>query len=87
MSHFVRLQWIGRVTYYVGWIALACGALVQFGLAIPVFVAIGVNKKNLFEVCVVAFLSCMASELRAIAMVRSQAPTEMPTVVKKQAAA
>ena len=87
MSHFVRLQWIARVTYYVGWIALACGALVQFGQATPVFVALGVNKRNLFELCVVAFLICMASELRALALVRSQAPTEMPTVAKKQAAA
>ena len=73
--------------YYVGWIALPCGTLVEFGLARLAFLAIGINKRNLFELCVVAFLICMASELRALAMVRSQVPTEMPTVIKKQAAA
>ena len=29
MSHIIRLQLIGRVTYYVGWIALVFGSLVH----------------------------------------------------------
>ena len=87
MRHFVRLQLIGRVTYYVGWIALACGGLVHFNLAGEVFAAMSINKRNLFELSVTCFLVCMASELRALSLVRNQGPTELPAVIKKQAAA
>ncbi|HEV2716689.1 MAG TPA: hypothetical protein VGU64_15615 [Terriglobales bacterium] len=68
MGHFVRLQLIGRVTYYVGWIALVCGGLVHFEIARALFAALSVNKRNLFELSVVCFLICMASELRALAL-------------------
>lgn len=33
MGHVARLQLVGRVTYYVGWIALVCGALVHVNVA------------------------------------------------------
>lgn len=39
MSHFVLLQLIGRVTYYVGWITLVCGGLVHLGVANALFLA------------------------------------------------
>jgi len=87
MGHFIRLQLIGRVTYYIGWVSLACGGLVHFNFAREVFVAMSINKRNLFELSVMCFLVCMASELRAISLVRSQGVTEMPTIAKRQAAA
>jgi hypothetical protein len=87
MTHFVRLQLIGRVTYYAGWIALLCGGLVHFNFAREVFVVLSINKRNLFEISVMCFLVCMASELRALSLVRNQGVTEMPNIVKRQAAA
>jgi hypothetical protein len=87
MGHFVRLQLIGRVTYYFGWIALLCGGLVHFNIARALFVTMHVNKRNLFELSVVCFLICMASELRALALGKSEVFKEGPTVVKSQAAA
>ena len=68
MDHVNRLQLIGRVTYYVGWIALLCGGLSHFNIARAVFMAMNLTKRNLFEVSVVCFLICIASELRAHAL-------------------
>lgn len=65
MSHAIRLQFIGKITYYIGWIALACGGLLQLNLARTLFLAANLTKRNLFEVSVVCFLICIASELRA----------------------
>jgi hypothetical protein len=65
MSHVIRLQLIGRVTYYVGWIALVCGGLLHLNIAKTLFLAADLSKRNLFEVSVVCFLICIASELRA----------------------
>jgi hypothetical protein len=65
MSHVVRLQWIGKVTYYAGWVALVCGGLVHLNIATTVFLAMNLTKRNLFEVSVVCFLICIASVLRA----------------------
>jgi hypothetical protein len=65
MSHITRLQGIGRVTYYVGWIALACGGLVHLHIATNLFLAMSLSKRNLFEVSVMCFLICIASEFRA----------------------
>jgi len=81
MGHFARLQLIARVTYYVGWIALLCGGLLHLNIARNLFLAINVSKRNLFEVGVMCFLICIASELRA----RDVAGREMPGVVKKAA--
>ena len=65
MSHFARLQLIGRVTYYVGWLALLCGGLAHFSVGKGLFLSIGLSQRNLFELSVVSFLICIASELRA----------------------
>jgi hypothetical protein len=65
MSHAVRLHLIARVTYYVGWIALLCGGLLQLNIARSVFLVLNLTKRNLFEASVVCFLICIASELRA----------------------
>jgi len=81
MDHFTRLHWIGRITYYIGWIALLCGGLLHLNIARNLFLAINVSKRNLFEVGVMCFLICIASELRA----RDVAGREMPGVVKKAA--
>ena len=83
MDHVARLQLVGRVTYYLGWIALLCGGLVHMNVGRSLFAAIDLSQRNLFEVSVVSFVICIASALRALV------PTakEMPTVVKTPAAA
>jgi len=83
MGHFARLQLVGRITYYVGWIALICGGFVHINVGKVLFFNIGLSQRNLFEVSVVCFLICAASELRALA----GAGNEASTAVKKQVAA
>ncbi len=68
MDHVNRLQLIGRVTYYFGWIALLCGGLSHLNIASTLFLTVHLTKRNLFEVSVVCFLICIASELRAHAL-------------------
>jgi hypothetical protein len=65
MSHVIRLQLIGRVTYYVGWIALVGGGLFHLNIASKLFSAMTLTPRNLLEASVVGFLICIASELRA----------------------
>jgi len=83
MGHLARLQLVGRVTYYLGWISLICGALLHLGIGRAAFTAISLTKRNLFEVAVVCFVICIASELRAA----TPAESEARTVVKKPLAA
>jgi hypothetical protein len=83
MGHVARLQLVGRITYYVGWIAVFCGGLVHIKIAKELFARIDLSQRNLLEVSVVCFLICMASELRVLA----GAGNEMPSVGKKQMAA
>ena len=83
MGHFFGLQVVSRISYYLGWIALACAALAHFGIAQGVFLALSVTKRNLFEFSVICFLICIASELRASAPAE-QAKVE---VMKRSAAA
>ena len=68
MSHVIRLQLIGRVTYYVGWIALVGGGLSHLNIGSKLFSAMTVTPRNLLEASVVGFLICMASEVRAHAL-------------------
>ena len=82
MDHLARLQFIGRVTYYLGWIAAVCGGLAHFGLATRMFISINLTQRNLFEGSMLFFLICTASELRALVLVRSQ---EVPMGAKTQA--
>jgi hypothetical protein len=59
------LRWVGRITYYVGWLALLCGGLLQLKIARALFMAVDLSKRNLFEVSMAFFVICIASELRA----------------------
>ena len=72
MGHFARLQLVGRIAYYLGWISLVCGGLVQFNIGKAAFMALSLTKRNLFEVSVVLFVICMASQLRALGLTGSQ---------------
>lgn len=83
MDHLARLQLTGKITYYVGWIALLCGGLVHFNIARPLFAAIDLTQRNLFELSVVAFLICIASALRALV----PAAGDVPAVAKRPVAA
>ena len=79
MGHVIRLQLIGRVTYYIGWIALVCGGLLHLNIATKLFLAVSLTKRNLFEVSVVCFLICIASVLRA----HTLPGNELSTAAKK----
>jgi hypothetical protein len=83
MGHVARLQLVGRVTYYVGWISLLSGGLVHLNVARALFLGLSLTQRNLFEVSIVCFLISIASELRS----RESARSEMPTTVKRPAAA
>ena len=65
MEHVTRLRLIGRVTYYLGWIAAIFGLLVHFNIGVRMFVALNISQRNMLEASVLFFLICMASELRA----------------------
>jgi hypothetical protein len=79
MDRSGRLHVLGKITYYLGWISLLCGGLLHLGIG----KALSVNKRNLFELAVVCFLICMASEIRALAATEK----EIPVIVKRPAAA
>ena len=66
MDHVARLQLVGRLTYYLGWIALLCGAVVHINIARSLFLAIDLTQRNLFEVSVISFVICVASAVRAL---------------------
>ncbi len=83
MDRSMRLHLVGRITYYIGWISLLCGGLVQLNIAKSLFVAINLTKRNLFEISVVCFIICVASELRAL----TQGEKELSNEVRRQAAA
>lgn len=83
MGHVARLQLVGRVTYYLGWISLVCGALVHANVARGMFAAMDLSQRNLFEASVICFLICIASELRA----RDTVEAEASHTVKHQVAA
>jgi hypothetical protein len=83
MDRSARLHLVGRITYYVGWVSLLCGGLVQLNIAKALFMSVSLTKRNLFEVSVACFVICMASEVRALTM----SEKELPSVVKRQAAA
>jgi len=72
MGHFDRLQLVGRITYYLGWITLICGGLVQVNIGKTLFVAMSLTKRNLFEVSVTLFIICVATQLRALALAGNQ---------------
>jgi len=83
MDRSARLHLVGRITYYVGWVTLLCGGLVQLNIAKALFTAISLSKRNLFEVSIACFIICVASEVRALA----SAEKELPSAVNTQAVA
>jgi hypothetical protein len=72
MGHFDRLQLVGRITYYLGWIMLLCGGLVQLNIGKTLFMAMSLTKRNLFEVSLTLFVICVATQLRALALAGNQ---------------
>jgi hypothetical protein len=72
MGHFDRLQLVGRITYYLGWITLLCGGVVQVNIGKTLFMAMSLTKRNLFEVSVTLFIICVATQLRALALAGNQ---------------
>lgn len=82
MDRSARLHLVGKITYYLGWISLICGALVHVHIGTAMFLALSLTKRNLFEVSLVCFVICMASEIRAAA-----AEKAVPVIVKRPAAA
>jgi hypothetical protein len=82
MDRSSHLHLVGGITYYVGWIALFCAGLVHLNIAKALFTAMSLTKRNLFELTVLCFVICMASEVRALA----SADKEFPGVAKRQAA-
>jgi hypothetical protein len=83
MDRSARLHLVGRITYYLGWVALLCGGVLQLNIAKALFTSISLTKRNLFELSIACFIICVASEVRALA----SAEKEFPSVVKRQAAA
>jgi hypothetical protein len=83
MDQSNRLHLVGKITYYLGWISLLGGALVQLNIAKALFMAINLTKRNLFEASVALFIICVASEVRALVPVEK----EMPSAVKRPVAA
>jgi len=65
MDHAGRMLLVGRITYYVGWIALFCGGLFHMNIATGLFRSVNLPQRNLFELSVASFVICIASELRA----------------------
>ena len=63
MERVTRLQLVSRITYYLGWLASAIGALSHFWIGSRLE-AINLSQRNLFEASVLFFIICMASELR-----------------------
>ena len=77
MSHVGRMYWIGKITYYFGWIALVCGAMIHLHIATRFFTALSISKRNMFEVAVVSFLICIASELRVHVLPAEVLPADL----------
>jgi len=74
MDRSARLHLVGKIMYYVGWISLLCGGLVQLNIAKSLFLAMSLTKRNLFEISVAAFIICVATEVRALAPVKKSSP-------------
>ena len=82
MNHLARLQLVGRVTYYLGWLALICGGLFHLRIGQSLFLSLSLTKRNLFELALVCFVICVASQLRA----NAPAENDVGTVAKRSAA-
>jgi hypothetical protein len=83
MDHTTRLHLVARITYYLGWISLVCGGLMHLNIGKALFTAMSLSKRNLFEVSVICFIICVASEARALTPVEK----EVSVAVKRPVAA
>jgi hypothetical protein len=83
MESVTGLQLVSQITYYLGWLVAALGAVSHFGLGSRL-AAINVSQRNLFEAAVLFFIICMASELRARTSVA--ASNVISSVPRRQAA-
>ena len=82
MENVTRLQSVARITYYLGWLMSALGALSHFGLGSRLD-AIRLSQRNLFEASVLFFIICMATELRTRIAASSNVISSVP---RRQAA-
>ena len=83
MESVTGLQLVSQITYYLGWLVAALGAVSHFGLGSRL-AAINVSQLNLFEAAVLFFIICMASDLRARTSVA--ASNVISSVPRRQAA-
>jgi len=68
MNRIVRLQFVARVIYYLGWLTTILGALSHFAVRLNVRLdSLQLTQRNLIEASVLLFMISMASELRFIA--------------------
>ncbi len=68
MNRIVRLQFVARVIYYLGWLTTILGALSHFSVRLNLRLdALQLTQRNLLEASVLLFMISMASELRFIA--------------------
>ena len=68
MDRIVRLQFVARVIYYLGWLTTILGALSHFSVRLNVRLdSLQLTQRNLIEASVLLFMISMASELRFIA--------------------
>ena len=68
MNRIVRLQFVARVIYYLGWLTTILGALSHFSVRLNVRLdSLQLTQRNLLEASVLLFMISMASELRFIA--------------------
>lgn len=58
------LQWVGKIAYCAGWIALLCGGLAHYTAANKWFLAMNLSQRNLLEASLMGFVICIASELQ-----------------------
>ena len=68
MNRIVRLQFVARAIYYLGWLTTILGALSHFSVRLNVRLdSLQLTQRNLIEASVLLFMISMASELRFIA--------------------
>ena len=68
MNRIVRLQFVARVIYYLGWLTTILGAISHFSVRWNLRLdALQLTQRNLMEATVLLFMISMASELRFIA--------------------
>ena len=82
MDRLARLHWVGRITYYIGWISALVAGLLHIARSGGVRM-LNVTDRNFLEASFLLFVICMASEIRAAALARGN---EMAGTVKRQAA-